>query len=479
MAATATPFFLFFVYLFYGAAFFAIGVAIVSRLKTLANLQLAGLFRLLALFAFSHSLHEWLELFLFLELTINSAQLQVRLFSLLLLLLSFLFLFAFGINIHHKLNTGSRPYLIGLLLAAMGLFFLLLQSHLVLQNQEYLNVIDYSIRKLFALPATLLAGSGFILYARRLRDLSSKGAGNFTGAGLAMLAYGIFTGLFPSTATLLLLPIQLWRGLTALVILHFIMYALNIFLAQRDAMISEKLQRTAHGEKLGSIGRLAAGIAHELNNPLANASLQMELLRQDQAVTALPEKSLARLRTIERNVEKTAQIAGELLFFADRRQESTPVEAVNLKTVVDLVWQGLSPRQQNCRLDNNLPNDLQIEGVALKLEQLFRNLLLNALDAMPDGGEITINLQEQGERLTITILDRGEGIEPDQQNLIMEPFFTTKEVGKGTGLGLTICYGIISQHGGTMEIAPRPDGKGTAVTLTFPKQRRQGGLEPL
>lgn len=462
-----SPFFVFLVYLLYGGAFFAIGIAIVTRLKTFTKLRIAGLFWLLAAFAFSHSLHEWFELFLHLEAQSGHSLLGIRQFSLLLLLSSFLFLAFFAINLHRVLHPATLPWLYGLLLVPTGFFLWLLFSHKFLVNDDFLRVVDFSIRKLLALPATLLTGVGFMLYSRRLRLLSRRGAGNFAGTGLAFLVYGIFTGVFPSDAVVFQLPIQFWRGLTAFFILHFLMYGLHIFLDEREAQISERLRRSAQEEKLGAIGRLAAGIAHEINNPLANAAMQLELLLNEPSVSALPGKSIARIEAVERGIEKSARIAGELLLLAGRQQDSIDYNLVELREVLNTAWRELAAGEFH-RLQNNLPSSLVVYGQELKLEQLFRNLLLNSVDAMPDGGVITVYGSEADGRIVVRLLDQGQGISSGEGDLLLEPFFTTKEVGKGTGLGLAICCGIMAQHQGTLEITSREGRQGAMVTLSFP-----------
>lgn len=457
-------FVIFTIYLFYGAAFFAIGVTILARLKTFATLRIAGLFWLLAVFAFLHSFHEWLELFLVVGSGTADFLLQIRHLSLFLLLLSFLVLCFFGINLHGVLNRRIWPYLSALLVILTAIF---LYVNLFREELLLLAEVDRNIRWFFGLPATVLTGSGFILYAGRLRALSARGASNFTGAGLAFLLYGYLTGLVPSTETLFEMPVQLWRGLSAFIILHFIMRALDHFLAERDALIEDKLQRVAHSEKLSAVGRMAAGVAHEINNPLANVSLQLELLQADPAVGGLPEKSRQRLAGIERNVEKSAAIARELLFLAGRPEEQPRIEPVDLHRIVLQAWQSVISRQPDCRLRNQLPEPLLVLGSALKLEQLFANLFSNAMDVMPDGGEIRVAGRTTQRQTIVTVTDQGPGINPQNREKVLEPFFTTKEPGSGTGLGLAISYGIMFQHGGSLDLADGSDGRGTTVILTF------------
>lgn len=465
---------LFTIYLFYGAVFFAIGITILTRLKTFTTLGITGLFWLLALFAFSHCLHEWLELYLLTEQALleqQEYQNQLRQLSLFLLLISFLVLFFYGINLHSILNRKSWPYL-SLLMVLMGILFL--HVNLNLSGPPPFDEVDISIRWFFAVPATLLTGSAFILYARRLHTLSVKGANSFTGAGVSFLIYGFFTGLVPSTTVIMMMPVQFWRGLSAFIILLFIVKALDHFLAQRDIIISEQLLQAAHLEKLGTLGRLAAGIAHEINNPLANVSLQLELLQKEGAANGLAEKNRRRLAIIERNVEKSANIAGELLSLVGRRDEPTTLQPVNLNGPLNAAWASLSHRSPPYSLHNHLPPGLTIQGLPLRLEQLFRNLFDNAMDAMPQGGKIEVYGHQMADKIVISIFDQGGGIKREHQGRVMEPFFTTKTVGKGTGLGLSICHAVMIQHDGAIEVAPRRDGSGTMVHLVFRQPNRSG-----
>ena len=463
-----SPFLVFFIYIGYGAAFFAIGVAIISRHKTFTNVRIAGLFWLLAVFAFLHGSQEWLELFRHLQLPGTEPLIPgIRKLSLTLLSLSFLFLFLFGINLHGVLKPRSHPWFFLHIVLLLTLTGSLLLIHRFTDHDSLVMVFEYDLRRLLGFPATLLTGTGFLLYGRRLRRLSVKGAGNFAGAGIAFIVYGIWAGLVPS-GSWIFLPVEVWRGLSALVILHFIMYALDNFLDEREALITRQLSLAARSEKLSAVGRLAAGIAHEINNPLANVSLNLELLAKDPTVsTSLPPKAMKRLATIARNVDKSAAIARELLLFAGQREEQLDLEPVKLDTVIHNAWQLASHRSKNHRLHCKLDSIRTINGIPLKLEELFLNLFLNAMDAMVDGGTIEVAGDQLEAQTILTIMDRGSGIDPEKLGLIMEPFFSTKEIGKGTGLGLAICYGIMELHHGSIEVTSRKGG-GTVITLTFP-----------
>ena len=464
------PFLIFLIYLFYGAAFLAIGAAITSRRKTFTNLRIAGLFWLLAVFAFSHAFHEWLEMFRHLELPVGGEfSLWLRKGSLLLAFLSFFFLFLFGVSLHGVLDRRTRVWFGVLAGILVVLFVLLAMGRHPDDGTAWLRLVEYDLRRLIGFPATFVTGSGLLLYARRLRGLSARGAGNFAGAGFAFMLYGVLTGLIPS-GTMLLVPVEIWRGLAAFFILHFIMYALDLFLDEREAMIAERLKAAARSEKLSAVGRLAAGVAHEINNPLASVSLQLELLHKDPAVAALPDKVMNRLQTIERNIDKSARIARELLTFAGGRQLAERPESVDLARTIAGAWQLAAHRAEGYRLQSDLAAGLTIDGLPLKLEELFLNLFLNAMDAMPGGGLIEVLGRREQDWVVVRVRDHGAGIAPEQLNLVLEPFFTTKEIGEGTGLGLAICYGIMELHGGTIEMAARRGGVGTEVTLAFPRR---------
>ncbi|MFO7765827.1 MAG: HAMP domain-containing sensor histidine kinase [Pelovirga sp.] len=465
---TMTPTQIFLVFLPYGAVFFAIGVAITSRRRAFTNLKIAGLFWLLAIFAFFHALHEWLEMYRHLRLAdADSLLIYVRHISLLMALISFLFLFLFGITLNTSLLKNYRQWL----WIFFGLMLIIFLTHLLLlypwHDAALLRSIEYDMRLLIALPATLLTAAGFFLYARQLIKQGFRGAYNFIGAGAAFVAYGMFTGAIPS-GTILVLPIEVWRATSAFIILHFLMYALDTFMDQREEMITERLQLAANSEKLSAIGRLAAGIAHEINNPLANASLQMEMLRQHHEVKDLPEKIAGRLTTIEKSIDKSSHIAKELLIFAGGKATEAEHVQVGLDAIITSAWEMAAYRASNHEFINRATSLCPIAGSPGKLEELFLNLFINAIDAMPEGGTIEISGRVEADEVIIRVIDTGSGISQEDLARVMEPFFTTKEVGLGTGLGLSICYGIMHQHGGSIEIAPRSEAHGIRVTLKFP-----------
>jgi PAS domain S-box-containing protein len=228
------------------------------------------------------------------------------------------------------------------------------------------------------------------------------------------------------------------------------------------------LERAARqAEKLAALGTLAAGLAHELNNPIGIISSRAELMLLDGEAGTLPEDVTEDLRVIHRHAQRVARIAQGLLSFA--RSSSGKVGLVDLNRVVDetlllvekmIVKDGAGIRRA---LAPDLP---PVRGDANALQQVVMNLLTNARDAVQGGGEISIETRvtPQAGRVQLVVHDTGPGIPPEILPKIFDPFFTTKA--QGTGLGLSISFGIVRDHQGTVDVRSRP-GEGTTFVLTF------------
>ncbi len=223
-----------------------------------------------------------------------------------------------------------------------------------------------------------------------------------------------------------------------------------------------------HKEKLASLGQLAAGVAHELNNPLGTILLYSESMTTE---CAEDDPRRADLKMIVSETKRCKRIVADLLNFARHQQVMAQPTDVNeiLRELSEL-----SPRYIKTvsiavvtELDPRLP---MIEADAAQLRQVFRNLMINAVEAMPEGGRLTV-CTRPGPRgmITVEIQDTGVGIPPENLAKLFTPFFTTKPVGKGTGLGLAITYGIIKMHRGQVN-AQSQIGKGTTFTVTLPIQ---------
>ncbi len=222
-------------------------------------------------------------------------------------------------------------------------------------------------------------------------------------------------------------------------------------------------RRAAHADKLASIGQLAAGVAHEINTPLANLQLVTESLRRRSRDPA----TLARLDTMTEQIEAAARIVRGLLDFA-RREESHPVR-LDLTAVVRGAVEFLRGKQSaDVLLEEEYPPEpVEVLGERGALTQVVTNLLNNAYDAMQGVGSIRIAVRRRGDAAEIEVVDSGPGIPIELLPRIFEPFFTTKPEGQGTGLGLAICHGIVQSHHGTITVRNVP-GAGAGFRVTLP-----------
>ena len=228
--------------------------------------------------------------------------------------------------------------------------------------------------------------------------------------------------------------------------------------------LNEQLIRT---EKLAATGTLAAGVAHEVNNPLASISSLIQIL-QTRADTSAEAREL--LRLVSTQVARITQVLRDMMEFARARE---PRRApLDVASALDASLRLASFDKAFGKLvvakdfDAHAP---LVEADADQLQQVFLNLLLNARDAMPDGGEVGVKTlyDKRAGEISIEVADTGAGISPEHRARIFDPFFTTKPAGAGTGLGLAVCYGIITAHGGRIEVEPN-NGRGTRVRVHLP-----------
>lgn len=221
--------------------------------------------------------------------------------------------------------------------------------------------------------------------------------------------------------------------------------------------------------KMSAIGQLIAGIAHELNNPLASVVGFTEYLVEDR--TDIPAHLVEPLRAVHQEAERASKIVKNLLAFA-RKQEGER-RTLAIKHVLESTLMLLKNQLIAAKVEADLTvaEDLpELDGNASQLQQVFVNLLTNAAQAAPrrpGGGRIQIVAECWLDGVAITITDDGPGVPPDLTDRIFEPFFTTKPDGEGTGLGLSICHGIVTEHGGTIHLVDH-DGPGAAFRVELP-----------
>jgi signal transduction histidine kinase len=238
-----------------------------------------------------------------------------------------------------------------------------------------------------------------------------------------------------------------------------------VLLAEKEKMEKQMLQT----EKIASLGRLVAGIAHEINNPIGIMLGYSQVLLKELEPNS---RHYEDMKTMEKQALSCKKIVEDLLNFS-RTEKRVNIEVdvnANIKEALSLVTKHFSKRNISIVFEAG-PDSPRIMGDPNKLHQLFLNLAMNAVDAMQDGGRLTISagiIDSESERMVEVIFkDTGCGINQDDIGRIFDPFFTTKEVGKGTGLGLSVSYGIVKDHKGEISVESEV-GKGSAFHIVFP-----------
>ena len=245
-----------------------------------------------------------------------------------------------------------------------------------------------------------------------------------------------------------------------------------------DQRRAEAVRDIEYTSKMASIGRLAAGVAHEVNNPLAIINERAGLLKDltvDSQASPPKEKLLENIESIINSVERCSTITHRLLGFAKRMDVQT--QTIDMDSLVKevLSFLGKEASYRNVTVNFHIPADLpNIESDRGQLQQVFLNIISNAFDAVPDGGRIDITSRRDDEdSISVTISDNGPGISQENLRHIFDPFFSTKKE-YGTGLGLSITYGIIDRLGGEIEVRSQ-EGEGTSFIVRLPLQTSELG----
>lgn len=495
------------VFAVYGLAFFAMGIVILAQPRKKSIFKLSDIIWLLAAFGLSHGLNEWLDMF-----AIDHQTDYIFVFvKIIVLVISYVFLFEFGrrfVLLSYKdFFNRQITYILCLLV------FLLIS----------LSKYDRSIwpRYLLGLPGGILSGVGFILYYYSNYTVfkTTNVAKYFISAGIFLIIYGIFGGLFvqksdffPASVinTDLFLnyvgfPVQALRAFCSIVISVSVWKILSIFnweIAEREkefAVITaaaeaerkradelekaykdlqdteEKLVRT---EKLAVLGKLSSMVAHEIRNPLS--VIKAAVYNLSESIPANNDKMAEKVKLLSRQSDRIEKIITDVLEYSRIQKIDYKFTNINqqIKEVLDSLKQ-IDQFPSNILLDLKLKDDLpDILADPDGLKRVFQNIISNAIDAMPDGGKISIATQlvKETNLLDIIFSDTGMGMSEKQLSKIWEPFFSTKT--KGTGLGLAISKGIIERHKGSIDLRSEVN-RGTTFIIHLPLFLVEGSLSDI
>ncbi len=234
------------------------------------------------------------------------------------------------------------------------------------------------------------------------------------------------------------------------------------------ASLKEHMQRMQHAEQMAVVGKLSAGLAHEIKNPLAGIKAAMHVLSRE---ASLAEEDRGVLRKVSEEITRLEGLMKSFLNFAKPPKPQPAQIEINTLMNTTLAFHGTGPRNAEGRDTVNIVREFGTIPSTLadpmQLQQVFLNLVINAMDAMPAGGTLTVRtgFEPKEAMLRVEVADTGKGIDPENAEKIFQPFFTTKH--GGTGLGLAICRQLLEQDGGTIAAAPNPGG-GAVFTVRIP-----------
>jgi len=265
--------------------------------------------------------------------------------------------------------------------------------------------------------------------------------------------------------------------------LHDLNESLERQVQERTTALRDAQAQLIQSEKMSSLGKLAASVAHEINNPLAGILTYSKLLvrmhEEGEMTDKVRESCIRNLRLVQRETERCSAIVRNLLDFA--RQRTPMLKELDVSAVAEEALSLLAHRlmMQNVVLEKSLPSLPLVKADFGQLRQAFVNVALNACEAMNAGGRLRVTSRPAGQMVEVEFADTGPGIPPEHLSRILDPFFTTKE--KGTGLGLSVVDGLVDRHGGKLHVQSQV-GVGTTVTIRLPiagtaSPAQRGGVE--
>ena len=243
---------------------------------------------------------------------------------------------------------------------------------------------------------------------------------------------------------------------------------------ERTRALNQAQAQLLQSEKMAAMGKLAAGVAHEINNPAGVLSMKLNFLLSIADEEGLSSRAVSTLQVAVEQTARINQIVESLLSFSRPSSGIPLIVDVNEVATAALSLSGRALSANGIEFRSELRSGASaVKADPTELEQVLINLINNAVDAMPEGGVLTVSTATTGNEVKIQVEDTGDGIPDGIKGFIFDPFFTTKQVGKGTGLGLSVSYGIVEKLGGRIEVDTL-HGRGTAMTVYLPVADRPG-----
>ncbi|WP_028580319.1 sensor histidine kinase [Desulfogranum japonicum] len=331
-----------------------------------------------------------------------------------------------------------------------GQKLLLFSKKVLAQNQVY---IHRSLKKILVVPATVMfLFSGGLIVALLFLTIATLKQIKFVTSTTRRIAQGDFRPVSPSETGYHTYPM--------------IIKAFNRMIKELDYRHEQIVQ----SRKLAAVGILASGIAHEVNNPLNNISLTAEALLEEKGLLS-PEDEKEMILDIISEVSRASKVVNNLLDFS-RAHGKMFFEQVEVTTILRTTLKLIRNQIMIAKvtLKTVFPDqECWIKGDVDSLKQVFINLCLNAIQAMPSGGTLSLSVVDrQEDMVTIEVEDTGAGMSPEVIEKIFVPFYTTKSTGQGTGLGLSVVYGIVQKHRGFIEVSSNVE-QGTTFAVSFPR----------
>jgi len=510
-----------FVFLFYGAAFFILGVAISIYSKKDSAFRLAKDLWLIGAFGILHGMNAWTDMFILIQKP--EKFLFLKDIRALVMSLSFVFLIQFGVKVitESKKGFGWLKGLAFVLPIAWACIFAM--------TKERFLYGDIWARYLLGFPGAMLTAWGLVLQLPDFKDIKFAPVKKYLKiAAVSFAFYAIFSGIITPTAGFFPasslnypwflgafgFPVQVLRGLLAAIIAISLSRALAVFdweskeilrnlvqsikkaneeleiskkeLQAKNEELKELQENLIQSEKMSTVGRLSAGIAHEINNPLAVISGETELLLR---YKEMDEDTRKAMEIIVGQSQRIKMITERLAAFSSKKVFNKPI-SLNINDALEksVALLGYQIDMHSVKVVKQLDPDLpEVSGDTTQLQEVFLNIMLNAVQAMRAGGELTIKsridrIKEKARRksdvfkqgqtvVVIEFKDTGKGIDEKTAGKLFDPFFTTGE--KNTGLGLSICYGIIGSHKGVIEVHSKLR-EGTTIIVKLPVYKKEG-----